>query len=563
MFVSKKKYKSLLNELLEFRLEKDKIKKELVESNTIIKSLKEKEISIETLSKKEKQIKDSILENKIVFNDLLDHIENGTKKLNELNTEVSNTEKKLKDYKHIINETITKYKQSKIMQLGQLIKTRSYQLEQKRNSNDMLEQLNTIYANRRKNEIKLSNRLEKEIENKKTRLSKIESSIRKANNELSQKDLLLKEISDLKKKIILMREEFELQEVGFYKNVFPFLTTEQYKEELEFNNEKQKELINSKNVVFEGTKWTVNGSKREGQKLTNANIKFMIRSFNIDCDNAVSSLKYSNLLTVEKRIRKSFETINKLNKDNSLTIVDEFLRLKLEEMELVYELFEFQQEEKEKLSALKEEERERKRVEKEIQEKFNELKSRERELEKQLNVLNNEYVKSKGQDNSLLPQIKEVEDNIALVHKKREEIRSRLEIGKSGFVYIISNIGSLGEDIFKIGMTRRLEPLERIRELSAAAVPFGYDIHAMILTDNAPKLETHLHNIFKEQRVNMVNNRKEFFNVNIDRIKEEVFSVIGKDVVFEDHPRATQYYETLAIKNAIAIVNKEVNSLYH
>ena len=112
-------------------------------------------------------------------------------------------------------------------------------------------------------------------------------------------------------------------------------------------------------------------------------------------------------------------------------------------------------------------------------------------------------------------------------------------------------------------MTRRLEPLERIRELSAAAVPFGYDIHAMILTDNAPKLETHLHNVFKEHRVNMVNNRKEFFNVNIDRIKEEVFSVIGKDVIFEDHPRATQYYETLAIRNAIAIVNKEVNSLYH
>ena len=146
MFVSKKKYKSLLNELLEFRLEKEQIEKELVESNTIIKSLKEKEISIETLSKKEKQIKDSILENKIVFNDLLDHIESGTKKLNELNTEVSNTEKKLKDYKHIINETNTKYKQSKIMQLAQLIKTRSYQLEQKRNSNDMLEQLNTIYV---------------------------------------------------------------------------------------------------------------------------------------------------------------------------------------------------------------------------------------------------------------------------------------------------------------------------------------------------------------------------------------------------------------------------------
>ena len=185
-----------------------------------------------------------------MVNDLLDHIENGTKKLNELNTEVSNTEKTLKDYKHNISETNTKYKNSKIMQLGQLIKTRSYQLELKRNSNDMLEQLNTIYAKSRKNEIKLSNQLEDEIENKKTRLSEIESSLRKANIELSQKDLLLKEISDLKKKVIFMREEFELQEVGFYKNVFPFLTTEQYKEELEFNNEKQKRIDKQQKCGF-------------------------------------------------------------------------------------------------------------------------------------------------------------------------------------------------------------------------------------------------------------------------------------------------------------------------
>ncbi|MBE1556007.1 DUF4041 domain-containing protein [Sporosarcina limicola] len=559
-----KNYRQAIDEAgAKYKLEKDNVEKKLAESNEIIKVLQGNENVLEALMKKEEQLKDSVMKNGDLNDDLMNRIEVGTERLGLLTKGVSNVEKRLEDYRLILNETESKCKSTQVVQLSQLMKIRSYQLELQQISETVLKQSNTIHMKVRKNEIKLSNRLTKEIKNKKTTLLKLEAAIRNANNEYSRKESLLKEISELKKKVIFMREELQLQEVGFYKNVFHFFTTEQYKEELEFNNEKQKEMIKNKKVVYEGTTWTINGSEREGRKLANDNVKSMIRSFNIDCDNAIHNLRYSNIIATEKRIRKSFETINKFNKRSTLSIEDGYLRLKLEEMQLVYERLEFEQEEKETLRVLKEEERERKQVEKEIQEKFNELNSREKELEKQLKVLNGEYAKSKGQSDHLLPQIQEVEDNISLVHKKREEVNNRLEIGKSGYVYVISNIGAFGEDVYKIGMTRRLEPLDRIRELSAASVPFGYDIHAMILTDDAPSLENHLHNALHDNRVNMVNNRKEFFNVNINEIKQEVFSIIGKSVVFKDYPTATQYYETMAIKNAMAIVNKEASSLYY
>lgn len=563
MFVRKKMYTSVLNELSECKSEKDVMEQKLKEANALIQLLSEKETTIKALAKKEEQLKDSIAKNEKLNDDLIQCIKVGTERLGLLGEEVSVQEKELEDYGHTLNEIKSKCKNNQVIQLNQLMKIRVFQLELQRISKVVSEQSNRIHTRVMKNEIKLSNRLTKEIKNKKTRLLKLEMDMKKADSLFSQKEAIIKEMSELKKKLFYMREELQLQEVGFYKNVFNFSTTEQYKEELEFNKEKQKTMIKNKEVIQEGTVWTINGSKREGRRLTNDNIKLMIRSFNNDCDNAIHGLRYSNITTREKRIRKSFEMINKLNKHNSLSINDEFLRLKLDEIQLVYERLKFEEEEKESLRILKAEERERKRVEKEINEKLKELESREKDLKKQLKALNNEYEKSNGKSEFLLPQIKETENNISLVHKKREEVNNRMEIGKSGYVYIISNIGAFGENIYKIGMTRRLEPLDRIRELSAASVPFGYDVHAMILTDDAPKLENHLHNVFNDNRVNMVNNRKEFFSATIDEIKQEVFSVIGKSVVFEDHPKATQYYETMAIKNAIAIENKEASSLYY
>ena len=117
---------------------------------------------------------------------------------------------------------------------------------------------------------------------------------------------------------------------------------------------------------------------------------------------------------------------------------------------------------------------------------------------------------------------------------------------KRGHVYIISNIGSFGENVYKIGMTRRLEPIDRVKELGDASVPFQFDIHAMIYSDEAPTLEHELHKAFTNNKVNMLNYRKEFFNVTLDEIENKV-KEIGLDAEFSRLPEAMEYRETLAI----------------
>ena len=132
---------------------------------------------------------------------------------------------------------------------------------------------------------------------------------------------------------------------------------------------------------------------------------------------------------------------------------------------------------------------------------------------------------------------------------KKEELDYRLENIGAGYVYIISNIGAFGENIFKIGVTRRLEPLERIKELSSASVPFKFDVHALIFSYQAYNLEKELHNLFNDKRVNLINNRKEFFNISIDEIETALEKY--KDLTFEFNkiPDAEEYRETLKLRS--------------
>lgn len=129
----------------------------------------------------------------------------------------------------------------------------------------------------------------------------------------------------------------------------------------------------------------------------------------------------------------------------------------------------------------------------------------------------------------------------------KETVLEREANAKAGFVYVISNIGSFGENIYKIGMTRRLEPMDRIKELSSASVPFEFDVHAMIFADDAPALETILHQHFEKQSVNRVNLRKEFFNITLDEIEQFVKENFNNTVEFTKIPLATEYRQTLNI----------------
>ena len=135
----------------------------------------------------------------------------------------------------------------------------------------------------------------------------------------------------------------------------------------------------------------------------------------------------------------------------------------------------------------------------------------------------------------------QLENHLSDIDKALFDIDYRQANMRAGYVYIISNIGAFGKDIYKIGMTRRLDPQDRVDELGDASVPFNFDVHAMIFSDDAPALEAALHRAFEDRKLNMVNQRREFFNVTLDEIKEVIKKNFDKTVEFVDVPDAEQY----------------------
>lgn len=148
-------------------------------------------------------------------------------------------------------------------------------------------------------------------------------------------------------------------------------------------------------------------------------------------------------------------------------------------------------------------------------------------------------------------KINELTQQLDKLDKDEKAIDYREKNAKAGYVYIISNIGAFGDGVYKIGMTRRLEPEERIDELSGAAVPFNFDIHAMIFSDNAPDLEAKLHKHFEKDRVNKINGRKEFYRTNIDEIEKVVKANYDKTIEINKVPEAEQYRESQQIEKAM------------
>ena len=154
-------------------------------------------------------------------------------------------------------------------------------------------------------------------------------------------------------------------------------------------------------------------------------------------------------------------------------------------------------------------------------------------------------------DPDLLNKKSQLEAHLSDIDKALTDIDYRQANMRAGYVYIISNIGAFGENVYKIGMTRRLDPQDRIDELGDASVPFNFDVHAMIFSDDAPALETALHRAFEDKKLNMVNHRREFFHVTLDEIKEVVKQNFDKTVEFTDIPDAEQYRISLKMKENI------------
>jgi hypothetical protein len=352
---------------------------------------------------------------------------------------------------------------------------------------------------------------------------------------------------NLRKEVSLFESKLDLIEFGIYEPVYDFEKSEEYREEQNKIIQKQKELISSDEAAICTANWSVQGSEAKGKAIIKVYKKLMLRAFNGECDVLISKVKWNNVNQMKERINKIFETINKLGQGFQVYINEDYCQLKVQELVLEYEYQAKRQQEKEELRAIQEELREEEKARREFEQAQKEAEKEESLYQKALDKARKELESATGKKNEeLITQIEKLERELEEAKEKKERAISMAQQTKRGHVYVISNIGSFGENVYKIGMTRRLEPIDRIKELGDASVPFQFDIHAMIYSEEAPTLENELHKAFSNKKVNMLNYRKEFFNVTLDEIEQKT-KEIGLEAEFSRLPEAMEYRETVAI----------------
>lgn len=316
-------------------------------------------------------------------------------------------------------------------------------------------------------------------------------------------------------------------------------------------------MIRQDKAVLGRTDWVVNNDARRGKKLVNDTKKLLLRAFNSECEYVISKVRYNNFDTCLKRINKASETISKLGVVMDISIDSKYYELKVQELRLALEYKQMKQREKEEQQELRARMREEARIQREIEE---ERKKVEKEKKHYVNALKEAQKQlfectDTVQKTVLEEKLDEMQAQVAKIDKNLADIDYREANQRVGYVYVISNIGSFGENIYKIGMTRRLNPQERVDELGNASVPFNFDVHAMIFSKDAPALENALHHAFDDRKVNMVNKRREFFNVSLDEIEKVVKENFDGSVEFEKTALAEQYRESLKIKKELGYIS--------
>lgn len=423
------------------------------------------------------------------------------------------------------------------------------EIDNKKNELDLIIQNKTTEISEKEKELDkvISDKeieLNSTIDNKKQSINYIQKDF----DELNLKyHTALETYTRLRKDVSLYESKLDLIEFGIYEPVYDFEKSEDYRAEQNRIIEEQKSMIQLETAATCSTNWTIDGSLTKGKATTKKYIKLVLRAFNSECNSQIAKVKWNNVNQIKERIHKSYETLNKLSDGYSIKISYEYLELKIKEMTLEYEFQVKRQEEKEEMRAIQEELREEEKVRREFEQAQRQAEKEEETYQKALLKARKEVEKATGElQEELNSKILILEQELLLAQEKKERAISMAQQTKRGHVYIISNIGSFGENVYKIGMTRRLEPIDRVKELGDASVPFQFDVHAMIYSDEARTLENELHKAFSNKKVNMLNYRKEFFNVSLEEIEKKI-DELGFEAEFTILPEAMQYRETLAL----------------
>lgn len=335
--------------------------------------------------------------------------------------------------------------------------------------------------------------------------------------------------------VVELDDERVLQEAGIYRYHHPLENAAAYKHRLSELDSRIANAVKEGQAILANDMFTFNNSLAKGRKMVADFSRLMLRAYNAEAENCVRSLRAGNVLTAKKRLGNAVEAIAKLGSLMEMRVNPEFHHLRIEEIELTADYLVKLQEEKEQAREEREQLREQRRVEAELAAVKERL---EKERTHYLNAL--ETLRAAGKDD----EAAELETKLSDVDRAIADTDYRAANIRAGYVYVISNPGALGPHMVKIGMTRRLEPLDRVAELGDASVPFPFEVHAMYFSDDAVTLEAELHRSFSERKVNWVNERREFFFASPAEVREVLATKVGNLLHYTDEPEATQFHQS-------------------
>jgi hypothetical protein len=372
----------------------------------------------------------------------------------------------------------------------------------------------------------------------------------------------LAKYEELSKTVRSLEESLDSIDLGLYKPHFTYADSESYKRAIDDIRQEQKDMIRNGRATICGATLTVMkewqggkhttviaGSTRDGERLASQMQKLMLRAFNAESESAIANVSWNNYNVMQARIDKAFEALNKLGAMLQVQLSPPYLNARLQELKLVFESAEKKQQERVEQRRLREEQREEERVQHELQREQEAAEKDATEYEKAIAKAQRDLASARDSEREAMQsRITALEADLAAAIMRKERAIAQAQLTKAGHVYIISNIGAFGEGVVKIGLTRRLEPEERIRELGDASVPFPFDTHALIYSENAPELEAKIQERFWGQRLNWSNDRKEFFKVDLHEV-QNALTEFGLQTELLMVPEARDYRETLALIN--------------
>ena len=353
------------------------------------------------------------------------------------------------------------------------------------------------------------------------------------------------ELKNIKLDLANITDEHQLNLDGFKPPIFELEDHAAYVVAVKALRERQKDLIRKKEAVICPVDWSVGDSRREGKKAVGRMIRLTLRAFNNECDLMIKNLTWKNAERTKEKILRLAEILDELNESMQVSITSKFVNLKIQEVNLSNAEKLKREEEKERLRSQRETEREEAKAQREY---MAEVKRQERlERDKQVALATARErlsIASAEHRAAIEKEISSIEAELSEAIMQKGRLLSMAEQTRIGHVYIISNRGSFGDRMVKIGMTRRLEPMDRVKELGDASVPFPFDVHAIIFSEDAPSLERELHELFSEQRVNKINNRKEFFDINIDELEIKLHEKIP-NIPFQKKAPSMEYVQSM------------------